>query len=200
MPELDGFGLAMALRQDPGLRNVPLVLVTSSYVESSDRTLARRAGANDLVLRTPDLAALIDVLRDTLDRGPLRPDRAVAGAVARARARAQSPGVPPARAPGHAQHRSREAVQLARVGARRAHRHRRGRAAQPRCRCRARRGDRELLRRGRRVVRRALPGRRQRDPRALRSARRPRRSARSTRSSIAKRCSTRSSTRTPRCT
>ena len=76
MPELDGFGLAMALRQDPALRALPLVLVTSSYIESSDRTLARRAGANDLVLRTPDLAALIDVLRETLveDRsGPITP-------------------------------------------------------------------------------------------------------------------------------
>src|SRR5450432_3257812 len=76
MPELDGFGLAMALRQDPALRTVPLVLITSSYIESSDRTLARRAGANDLVLRTPDLAALIEVLRDTLAEdhtGPITP-------------------------------------------------------------------------------------------------------------------------------
>jgi PAS domain S-box-containing protein len=76
MPELDGFGLAMALRQDPNTRSVPLVLVTSSYIESSDRTLARRAGANDLVLRTPDLAALIEVLRDTLaedNTGPITP-------------------------------------------------------------------------------------------------------------------------------
>jgi PAS domain S-box-containing protein len=76
MPELDGFGLAMALRQDPKLRAVPLVLVTSSYIESSDRTLARRAGANDLVLRTPDLTALIEVLRDTLaeeNTGPITP-------------------------------------------------------------------------------------------------------------------------------
>ena len=66
MPELDGFGLAMAMRQDPGLRRLPLLLVTSSYVEPSDRELARRAGANDLVLRTPDLGELIDLLRDTL--------------------------------------------------------------------------------------------------------------------------------------
>jgi PAS domain S-box-containing protein len=66
MPELDGFGLAMAIRQDPALREVPLVLVTSSYVEASDRELARRAGANDLVLRTPELNELIDLLRATL--------------------------------------------------------------------------------------------------------------------------------------
>ncbi|HEY5946375.1 MAG TPA: response regulator, partial [Kofleriaceae bacterium] len=66
MPELDGFGLAMALRQDPALKNVPLVLVTSSYVEPSDRELAQRAGANDLVVRTPELFELIELLRRTL--------------------------------------------------------------------------------------------------------------------------------------
>ena len=70
MPELDGFGLAMELRQDPDLRTIPLVLVTSSYVEPSDRTLARRAGASDLVVRTPDLAGLVDVLRSTLQHAP----------------------------------------------------------------------------------------------------------------------------------
>jgi PAS domain S-box-containing protein len=66
MPELDGFGLAMALRQDPELRSIPLVLVTSSYVEPSDRELAQRAGANDLVVRTPELVELIELLRRTL--------------------------------------------------------------------------------------------------------------------------------------
>jgi len=63
MPNLDGFGLAMALRRDPALHDVPLLLVTSSYVEPNDRELARRAGANDLVLRTSDLAEVIDLLR-----------------------------------------------------------------------------------------------------------------------------------------
>ncbi len=66
MPELDGFGLAMALRQDPELDNLPLMLVTSSYVEPSDRELAKRAGANDLVVRTPELSELIDLLRTTM--------------------------------------------------------------------------------------------------------------------------------------
>jgi PAS domain S-box-containing protein len=78
MPELDGFGLAVALRSDPDLREVPLVLVTSSYVEPSDRELARRSGANDLVVRTPELGELIDVLRDTLagtsEPSPIEPE------------------------------------------------------------------------------------------------------------------------------
>jgi PAS domain S-box-containing protein len=66
MPELDGFGLAMALRQDPALASLPLVLVTSSYVEPSDRELAKRAGANELIVRTPELAEVIEHLRMTL--------------------------------------------------------------------------------------------------------------------------------------
>ena len=74
MPELDGFGLAMALRQDPALRSLPLVLVTSSYVEKSDRELARRSGANDLVLRTPELSEVIDTLRATLAAADAPPE------------------------------------------------------------------------------------------------------------------------------
>ncbi len=66
MPELDGFGLAMAVRQDPALRAVPVLLVTSSYVDPADRALARRAGANDLVARTPELSELIDSLRSSM--------------------------------------------------------------------------------------------------------------------------------------
>jgi PAS domain S-box-containing protein len=70
MPELDGFGLAMAMRQDPELSSVPLVLVTSNYIEAADRTFARSAGALDLVLRTPDMAELIDTLREALSETP----------------------------------------------------------------------------------------------------------------------------------
>ena len=91
MPELDGFGLAMALRQDPALRDVPLVLVTSSYVEPTDRELARRAGANDLVLRTPELGELIELLRATLTARPaaapsIEPERELASSSASATA------------------------------------------------------------------------------------------------------------------
>jgi len=66
MPHVDGFSLAMAVRLEPALRKVPVVLVTSSYVDPDDRELARKAGASDLVPRTPDLSELIDSLRATL--------------------------------------------------------------------------------------------------------------------------------------
>ncbi|CAN5907291.1 response regulator [soil metagenome] len=66
MPEMDGFALAMAVRQDPNLRKLPVLLVTSSYVEPADRDLAKRAGANDLLPRTPELVELLDALDSAL--------------------------------------------------------------------------------------------------------------------------------------
>lgn len=73
MPRLDGFGLCVAARKDEALARVPIILVTNSYVEAADRELARRAGANDLVLRTPDLRAVLDTLRTSLDAGAATP-------------------------------------------------------------------------------------------------------------------------------
>ncbi len=72
MPELDGFALAIELRKDPAYREVPLLLVTSTYVETSDRDLAKRVGANDLIHRTPDLAELVEALR-TVVAVPVNP-------------------------------------------------------------------------------------------------------------------------------
>jgi len=66
MPEVDGFGLAMELRCDATLKHIPLVLVTSSYVEPADRELARRAGANGLIARTPELEEVFTSMRALL--------------------------------------------------------------------------------------------------------------------------------------
>ncbi len=74
MPELDGFGLAMEMRKDPMLRRLPLLLITSSYVEGPDRDLARRAGATDLVPRTPELGELFEALRVVLHEDGKHPD------------------------------------------------------------------------------------------------------------------------------
>ena len=66
MPGLDGFALSLAVRKQPSLQHVPLILVTASYIEESDRELAQRAGASALVLHTPDLKILIEALREGL--------------------------------------------------------------------------------------------------------------------------------------
>lgn len=66
MPGLDGFGLCAAVRQDAALRDVPIVLVTSTYVDDADRELGRLAGANQFVIRTPDLKEMISALDSVL--------------------------------------------------------------------------------------------------------------------------------------
>ncbi len=69
MPQLDGFALCMAARQDSSLAAVPIILITNSYVEEADRDLARRAGATDYLLRTPDLQDVLQSLRAHLGKG-----------------------------------------------------------------------------------------------------------------------------------
>jgi PAS domain S-box-containing protein len=68
MPRIDGFQLCLAVREDPVLRGVPVVLCSANYVEDSDRALAERVGANALVVRTPDLADAIAALVTSLGR------------------------------------------------------------------------------------------------------------------------------------
>ncbi|MCA9516749.1 MAG: response regulator, partial [Myxococcales bacterium] len=66
MPELDGFGLCVEVRRDPALADVPVVLVSSHYLDESDRALGLRAGANAYVARTPTLDAAVEALHEAL--------------------------------------------------------------------------------------------------------------------------------------
>ncbi len=69
MPGMDGFQLCAAARADARLSQVPVVLVTSHYVESADRQLAREAGAFDLVVRTPGFEGAVQALDQALAQG-----------------------------------------------------------------------------------------------------------------------------------
>jgi CheY-like chemotaxis protein len=71
MPRLDGFRLAAAVRADPALARVPVVLVSSAYDEAADKALARRVGANALVPRGPGLDAALEALARALREGPV---------------------------------------------------------------------------------------------------------------------------------
>ncbi|MBI3911572.1 MAG: response regulator [Armatimonadetes bacterium] len=70
MPRLDGFRLCQAVRQDPQLARLPVVLVSAAYTEEADRKLAESAGATALVLRTPDLQEVVAALLASLNRSP----------------------------------------------------------------------------------------------------------------------------------
>ncbi len=73
MPRLDGFRLCLAIRNDPQIADVPIVLVTSSFLEEQDKRLAHEVGASAFVPRTPDFEEAITALRSSLGREPPRP-------------------------------------------------------------------------------------------------------------------------------
>jgi PAS domain S-box-containing protein len=66
MPRLDGFGLCIAVRNDPVLAQTPVLLISNSYLDAEDKALARRSGADELLVRTPELNDVIAVLRSDL--------------------------------------------------------------------------------------------------------------------------------------
>ena len=67
MPVMDGFQLCYALRRHAALKDTPLLLVSSHYVEEPDRVFARRIGADGYVARGDSadgiVAAALEVLR-----------------------------------------------------------------------------------------------------------------------------------------
>ena len=62
MPELDGIGATLAIRQMPGsMQQVPIIAVTANALESEARR-CRDAGMNDHLTKPIDRAALLAVI------------------------------------------------------------------------------------------------------------------------------------------
>ena len=70
MPRMDGFDVCRSLRADPELGDVRIVLASSAFVDDEDRELARRAGADEYVVRAPDLTAIVEALQGALSSVP----------------------------------------------------------------------------------------------------------------------------------
>ena len=68
MPGLDGFELCLALRQDPALAAVPVVLVSAQPADGADAELCRRVGASALLSRTSDFEDLVPTLLALLEQ------------------------------------------------------------------------------------------------------------------------------------
>jgi PAS domain S-box-containing protein len=71
MPRLGGLDFCLAVRRDPALAQTPIVLSSSTYsdLSPSDRALAREAGANSFVARTPDSEDMIRHVVEALASG-----------------------------------------------------------------------------------------------------------------------------------
>lgn len=66
MPAVDGFELCQAIRADEQLGRVPVILMSSAYVEDEDRRLGARAGATAYLERGPELGELERALASCL--------------------------------------------------------------------------------------------------------------------------------------
>lgn len=69
LPRMDGFSLCRTIRADADVGRLPVVLVTSTDVDESDRLLARRSGASALVARRPGYDAVVEALIGALAEG-----------------------------------------------------------------------------------------------------------------------------------
>ncbi|MBI5368421.1 MAG: response regulator, partial [Planctomycetes bacterium] len=73
MPNTDGFQLCLQIRQDPQLRDLPVVLVTNNYLDPEDQLLAEKVGANAYMTRAAGLHAVVQaVLTGLREKGASR--------------------------------------------------------------------------------------------------------------------------------
>ena len=69
MPRLDGFGLVNRLRISPDTRDIPVVLVTATYVAPEDKEFAQNIGATRFVQKPIDLEKFLGTIRELMDQG-----------------------------------------------------------------------------------------------------------------------------------
>jgi len=89
MPGLDGFALTAAIREDATLRHIPVLLLTSTYVDQSDREFSHRIGADAFLVRTPDISELAQTLERVLTASATRRSPVIADATEFAKERAE---------------------------------------------------------------------------------------------------------------
>ena len=74
MPNMDGFNLCLEIKRDPKLNAIPVILLTSHYLEDEDLALAKNVGASCYLTRTPDEEKLIgEILKNLNTKSPISP-------------------------------------------------------------------------------------------------------------------------------
>jgi len=64
------FALCLALRRDKETAGIPLILMSAAYTEPADQELARRVGADALLLKTGGFEGVARVLQKVMDAPP----------------------------------------------------------------------------------------------------------------------------------
>ncbi len=69
MPRLDGFGLVNRLRLNPQTREIPVVVITATYVTPEDKEFAQSIGATRFIQKPINLEDFLEVIRELVEQG-----------------------------------------------------------------------------------------------------------------------------------
>jgi len=73
MPVMDGYALCREWKADAALKNIPFVFYTATYTEPQDEKFALSLGADAFIIKPQDPEALMDILRQLLEKGQTEP-------------------------------------------------------------------------------------------------------------------------------
>lgn len=74
MPKMDGWQVLAALKEDPELKDIPVVMLTAK-VQDQDQIRGWSSGAAEYITKPFSPLALSQVLQDVLDNDPLEEER-----------------------------------------------------------------------------------------------------------------------------
>lgn len=69
MPNMDGFQLCFKIRHHPDLSHIPVILISSHYLDNKDQDLAKKSGATGFVTRSSEFNHLLMMLEKVLSEG-----------------------------------------------------------------------------------------------------------------------------------
>jgi len=72
MPRLDGFGLVHRIRINPETREIPVIVITATYVAPEDREFALSIGVTRFIEKPVDLEQFLSVVADLLKGKPAK--------------------------------------------------------------------------------------------------------------------------------
>lgn len=78
MPGMDGYELCAAIKAEPSLARIPVILLTGTF-ETFDESRMREVGANGHIAKPFEAQALVDLVHETLDRASRAETPAAAG-------------------------------------------------------------------------------------------------------------------------
>ncbi|MGE5073733.1 MAG: response regulator [Anaerolineae bacterium] len=73
MPRMDGFSLLYHLRKDEGMRDIPVVFLSATYVSPEDKDFARTLGAARFIEKPIDIEKFLHTIQEVLDEPPVAP-------------------------------------------------------------------------------------------------------------------------------